>query len=98
MKQSKGLDDETRPRWWVLDESWQPCSLMNVPSVYERIQFNFQHSLCFVTFNGVITFSDVNLNNGVSWRPTQQVYIKHVKIVDFYLFHETNKGVWNKIC
>ena len=35
-----------------------------------------------MTFNDVITFSDVNLNNGLSWRPIQPVYIKHVKILN----------------
>ena len=51
-----------------------------------------------VTFSDVITFSDVNLNDSVPWRPIQPVYIKHVKILDFYLSHGTNKGVLDKIC
>ena len=37
------------------------------------------------TLRDVITFSYVNLNNGVPWRPIQPVYIKHVKILDLYL-------------
>ena len=49
-------------------------------------------------FSDVITFSDVNLNDGVPWRPKQPVYIKHVEILDFYLSQETDKGVWDKIC
>ena len=49
-------------------------------------------------FNDVIMFSDVGLNNGVLWRPIQPVYIKHMKILDFYLSHGTDKGVWDKIC
>ena len=33
-----------------------------------------------VTFSDVITFSDVNVNVDVPWRPVQSLYIKHVKI------------------
>ena len=48
-----------------------------------------------MTFIDVITFSDVNLSDGVQRRPIQPVYIKHVKILDFYLSHGTDKGVWS---
>ena len=41
----------------------------------------------------VITFSDVNPNDGILWRPIQPVYIKHVKILDSYFSHGTDKGV-----
>ena len=43
-------------------------------------------------------FSDVNLNDGVPWRPIQPVHIKHVKILDFYLSHGSDKGDLDKIC
>ena len=46
-----------------------------------------------VTFSDVITFSDINLNDGVPWHAIQSVYIKHVKFLDFYLSHGTDKGV-----
>ena len=48
----------------------------------------------------VIMFSDFNLNDGILGilrHPIQPVYIKHVKILDFYLSHGTDKGVWDKI-
>ena len=51
-----------------------------------------------MTFSDVITFSDVSLNHGIPWRPILPVYIKHMKILDFYLSRGTGKGVWNKIC
>ena len=51
-----------------------------------------------MTFSDVISFSDVNLNNGAPWRPIQPVYIKHVKILDFYLSQRTDKAVLDKIC
>ena len=47
-----------------------------------------------ILFSDVITFSDVNPNDGVPWRPIQPVYIKHVKMFNFYLTHGTDKGVW----
>ena len=43
-------------------------------------------------FSDVITLSDVKFNNGIPWGPLQPVYIKHVKILNFYLPH---KGVWD---
>ena len=48
-------------------------------------------------FSDIITVSGLNINNGVSWHPIQPVYIKHVKIPDFYLSHGMDKGVWDKI-
>ena len=46
-----------------------------------------------LTFCDVIKISDVNLNNGVPWHPIQPVYIKQVKIFDFYL-----PTGWIRVC
>ena len=51
-----------------------------------------------VTISDVIIISDVNLNDGIALCPIQPVYNEHMKILDFYLSHGTDKGVWDKIC
>ena len=44
-----------------------------------------------MTFSDVITFSDVNINGGVPWRPIQPLYMKHVICFYFYLSHGRDK-------
>ena len=51
-----------------------------------------------VTISDVIIISDVNLNDGIALCPIQPVYIEHMKILNFYLSHGTDKGVRDKIC
>ena len=47
----------------------------------------------YCDISDAITFSDVNLNDGVPRCRIQPVYVKHVKNLDFCLSHVTNKDL-----
>ena len=77
---------------------WKWVFYNAVISIADVCQIVMTIPIITVTFSYIIMFSAINLNNGIPWRPIQPVYIKCTKILDFYLSHGMDKGVWDKIC